>query len=165
MCMLQAVDETTVQSTPVSFCKMLNLLSVTEKEVLVALKSLKVNFISGHDGISGLVIHKCALSLLVSNCVIQLVLSSSTFPSAWKTSRICSVYKSGPKTDVDNYRPLSILCNFSKVYETILFCILSQHVSQVMWRQQHGFIKDRSVTTNFFVLPSTLLNPLIKTFM
>ena len=58
-------------------------------------------------------------------CVIvstyfNLILSTETFPDKWKQSRICPVFKKGSKNEVENHRPIAILCNFSKIFEILL---------------------------------------------
>ena len=43
-------------------------------------------------------------------------LSSPTFPTALKYFNVKPVFKEDDKTDKENYRPMSILNNLSKVY-------------------------------------------------
>ena len=40
-----------------------------------------------------------------------------TFPDYLKKARIVPIYKRGPKSDVNNYRPISLLNIFSKIFE------------------------------------------------
>ena len=39
------------------------------------------------------------------------------FPDIWKTAKVFPVFKSGNKEEMDNYRPISILCAVSKIIE------------------------------------------------
>ena len=39
------------------------------------------------------------------------------FPTGWKTAKVNPIYKSGSKIDVNNYRPISVLTNLSKIIE------------------------------------------------
>ena len=43
------------------------------------------------------------------------------FPASLKLANISPVYKKGSKNSKENYRPVSILPNISKVYERCLF--------------------------------------------
>lgn len=43
-------------------------------------------------------------------------ISTGTFPDKFKLAKIIPIYKTGCKTDVSNYRPISILLNFSKIF-------------------------------------------------
>ena len=51
-----------------------------------------------------------------NNCV-----SYSFFPNSLKNAIITPVHKKGAKTSKDNYRPVSILLNISKIYERLMF--------------------------------------------
>ena len=50
-----------------------------------------------------------------SNCV-----SNSIFPNSLKNTIITPVPQKGAKTSKDNYRPVSILSNISKIYERLI---------------------------------------------
>ena len=43
-------------------------------------------------------------------------------PVQIKTARVITIHKEGLKTDVSNYRPISLLTIFSKIYEKIDAC-------------------------------------------
>lgn len=54
----------------------------------------------------------------------------------------------GDATEACNYRPIAILSNFAKVYESIFHKIVYVAVSNVILPRQHGFIHKRSTVTN-----------------
>ena len=47
-------------------------------------------------------------------------ISVGQFPHALKTARVTPLYKKGPKHDVNNYRPISQLNIFSKIFEKLM---------------------------------------------
>ena len=49
--------------------------------------------------------------------IIQFSLETGNFPSNWKRGNIVPVHKKGKKDLTNNYRPVSLLPIFSKVYE------------------------------------------------
>ena len=51
-----------------------------------------------------------------SNCVLYFI-----FPNSLKNAIITPFHKKGAKTSKDNYRPVSILPNISKIYEGQMF--------------------------------------------
>ena len=54
--------------------------------------------------------------------------SSSNFPDKVKLTRITSVFKKGSRFDKDNYRPISVLSNFSKLFEKVMYCRLCSYL-------------------------------------
>ena len=46
-------------------------------------------------------------------------LASGNFPEKLKLARITPVFKKDSRFDKDNYRPISVLSNFSKLFETV----------------------------------------------
>ena len=48
----------------------------------------------------------------------------------------------------ENYRPITIICNFAKVFEIILHTSLSSHVQGQIICNQHGFVPGRSTGIN-----------------
>ena len=75
------------------------------------------------------------------------ILSTYTWPQIWKCSYITPLHKSGPKTLVTNYRPISILPKVSLILERILFNFIYAKVRHKLSSQQHGFMKGRSTVT------------------
>ncbi len=54
----------------------------------------------------------------------------------------------GPKSRVENYRPISNLCAGSKVFERLILMRLSEFNLDMMFtKRQHGFKKQRSMIT------------------
>ena len=49
--------------------------------------------------------------------LINKSIETATFPSHLKVAKIFPIYKSGTKADPTNYRPISILPTFSKIFE------------------------------------------------
>lgn len=51
--------------------------------------------------------------------IVNESLSQGTVPSEWKYAKITPLFKKGLSTDMDNYRPISVLPVVSKVLERI----------------------------------------------
>ena len=71
-------------------------------------------------------------------------IDESVFPSSLKNAIITPVHKKGAKTLKDNYRPVSILSNISKIYERILFKQMSAYFEPILSKYQCGFRKGYS---------------------
>ena len=71
-----------------------------------------------------------------------------TLPRCWKDATIVPVYKKGDKQLVMNYRPVSLLNIDGKVFKKCLYHPLFLHFSFFLSRNQHGFVRGRSVQLN-----------------
>ena len=73
--------------------------------------------------------------------VINKSLRQGIFPDELKIARVTPIYKEGPKTDVSNYRPISLLGSFSKIYEKIMHVRLINFFdsNNLLFDSQYGF--------------------------
>ena len=68
-------------------------------------------------------------------------LSCSTFPTAMKYAEVTPIHKKDDKTDKENYRPISILPNLSKVYERLTCNQIYLYFQTIFSKFQCGFRK------------------------
>jgi hypothetical protein len=91
----------------------ISITSVTEDDVIKAFKQLKPKLTTGRDKIPAFIVRDCMYVFVGPlTRIFNLMLNSGKFPNQWKTSRICPVYKKGEKSEINNYRPIAIICNF-----------------------------------------------------
>jgi len=64
-----------------------------------------------------------------------------------KSSSITPFHKSGCVSDVSNYRPISILSHFTKLFEAIVLRSIQPSVNSVLCDEQYGFRPGRSTVT------------------
>jgi hypothetical protein len=57
------------------------------------------------------------IRVLVLKHIFNLSLSQKYFPTSWKQAAIVPVLKKGSSASVSDYRPISLLNNFSKLLE------------------------------------------------
>jgi hypothetical protein len=64
-----------------------------------------------------------------------------TVPSKLKIAKVVPVYKCGDAQDMNNYRPISLLCSFSKILEKIVFIRLMDYLdtNNILSCNQYGF--------------------------
>ncbi|CAF4755691.1 unnamed protein product [Pieris macdunnoughi] len=104
-------------------------------------------------------IKKCAQTITEPLYII-LNLSVNTFgiyPDVWKIAKIIPIHKSGSRLSIENYRPISILNTFSKVFEKIIYKAIHNIISNSLPDEQHGFINKRSTITNLTVFTNYVL--------
>ena len=68
----------------------------------------------------------------------------SEFPSVLKQANITPVFKKGERECKNNYRPVSILSNVSKIFERIIFRQISNYMDSFFSKYQFGFRKRYS---------------------
>lgn len=66
----------------------------------------------------------------------------------WKIGFVSPVFKEGDKDVVTNYRPVTILCAMSKVFERLVFNKLFNDVRTKIHHSQHWFFATRSTQSN-----------------
>jgi len=92
-------------------------------EICNLIHSLKINKTPGPDNIDAYFIR--AGSNVIAPYLTQLCFLSfefGIFPGNLQHAKIVSIFKLGTKTEVNtcNYRPISLLSNFSKIFEKLI---------------------------------------------
>ena len=102
---------------------------------------------SGHDKISSHIVKKlkdvlCApLTYLINQSI-----STGLFPHSLKTAKVKALFKKGDIHDPGNYRPISLLPAFSKIFEKALLKQLVDYFDRnlLLYSSQYGFRKAHS---------------------
>ena len=83
------------------------------------------------------------LSKLYNRC-----LSIGHYPSIFKIGKVTPIYKKGNKSLIENYRPVSILPIFGKIFEKVIYSRLHSFFSSkgILQDSQFGFRKGHSTT-------------------
>ena len=74
------------------------------------------------------------------------VLSTGQFPKNLKTAKVIPIHKTGEKTLMKNYRPISILPVVSKIIENVMHTQLMDYftLNKLFTSQQYGYRANRS---------------------
>jgi hypothetical protein len=100
----------------------MNLLPITESEITSVINNLKLTYSSGYDDITNKVLKLS--SQLISKpmtYVFNKSLYTGVYPERVKYAVINPVYKKGDKTCINNYRPVSLLTGFAKIFKSVIF--------------------------------------------
>lgn len=123
--------------------------SVTDHEVKTQLLSLNCNKGAGPDLIPPIFIKNCAKVLVNPlTTIYNKSLQSGIFPAKWKVAYITPIHKSGDINNISNYRPISILSTFGKVFESLIQKKMYSHLKPYFDSHQHGFCPHKSTTSN-----------------
>ena len=78
--------------------------------------------------------------------VINLSIATGLVPSGFKTGLLTPVYKSGPKNNMDKYRPITVLPACSKIFEQCICKQLTDFIesNNLLSNHQFGFRSNRN---------------------
>ena len=73
--------------------------------------------------------------------LVNTSLEQGIFPDLLKCAKVIPLHKSGSRTDVTNYRPISLLSCFSKIYEKVMHKRLINFLEEnkILFESQYGF--------------------------
>ena len=137
-------------------------ITISEEAVYKALASLNPTKAMGIDNIGPKVLKICAASLTIPlHHLFLMCLSQCKIPSEWKIHKITPVFKSGDRTLIKNYRPISLLSSISKVFERLIYNEISDFVTSAISPSQFGFLPNQApVCNNYYYLQSQYLIPM-----
>ena len=84
------------------------------------------------------------------------------FPDELKLTKVIPIFKYGDKTDITNYRPISVLSFFSKVFEKTINNCLIKFIDNhdILYKYQFGFRKSHSTSHAIISLVEKINNAL-----
>ncbi|KAA3680909.1 uncharacterized protein DEA37_0008638 [Paragonimus westermani] len=129
-------------------------MTVNAESVLLILLGLNTKKSPGADEITPLILKQCARSLYTSlTDLFNLSLNCSMVPMDWKCGTITPIFKGGDRSDVSNYRPVTLLPVISKVLERLVANKLTKHLegNNILSIAQHGFRKSHSCLSNLLL--------------
>lgn len=91
--------------------------------------------------------------------VINSILENGEYPNSLKTALITPLYKQkGEKSNVRNYRPISVLSTSTKIIEKLISDKLTSRLEKhsIIMTQQHGYRRNRSTQSAILVLTDNI---------
>jgi hypothetical protein len=96
------------------------------------LEALQCNKSVGSDPLPSKIIKNCAVELSHPLYIsYNKILQYNSYSSRWKVAHITPVHKKGKKYNIENYRPISLLPIFSKIFEKFLYKILFNEIKTI----------------------------------
>ena len=116
-----------------------------EDEFLRAISIMKTS--NSLDDIPSLVLKLCKhkLSKYLSE-LFNLCIDRKDFPGIFKISRITPVHKKGPRNIIENYRPICVLPNISKLFDHLIHTRIQNFFTcnDFLSDNQYGFRKNKN---------------------
>ena len=138
---------------------------LSDEELKVAISNLEPEKSAGYDEISPKIVKVASTEIFKPlKYIINLSLRQGVVPDKIKIARVVPVHKDGERTEVSNYRPISILSCFSKIYERIMYNRLYDHlrINEILYQKQFGFQARNSTEHAALVLSDKILSAFEK---
>jgi len=139
------------------------LFPTTETEIKSIILKLNNTSSCGYDSIPTSIVKQChtELSPLLTN-LINFSFETGTLPEQLKVSKIVPIFKKGAPDEIGNYRPISILSVFLKIFEQTVSIRLQSYLKKfdILTEKQHGFQNSKSTESAAFQLLKTVYSNL-----
>ena len=100
----------------------MNTINFTEDNILSVIRKLDPNKAHVGDQISIRMIQICDKAICKPlHLIYSSYIESGIFPTEWKMAIAVPIHKEDDKQNVKNYRPVSLLPIFSKIFERLIF--------------------------------------------
>lgn len=150
------IDASSDSATSIDPCSYINncaahsmfLSPVDHEEVYSALNSLK-NKSPGWDDFYAEPVRACSDTLIEPLAhLINMSFNEGVVPKELKVAKVLPLYKKGNPSDISNYRPISILPLFSKLFESLFHKRLISFLSSnaILSESQFGFQPGKNTT-------------------
>lgn len=138
---------------------------VTEKEILELVKNMDTSKSSNVKDINNKFLKLCLLSTTPQICYLfNLIFETAIIPPSWKYATIVPLFKEGKKTDIANYRPISLLSQLAKLLEKTLHTRMYHFLDNydILCPEQGGFLPKLSTNDTIGGLLSDIYSNLNK---
>ncbi|KAJ8704650.1 hypothetical protein PYW07_011838 [Mythimna separata] len=118
---------------------------ILQSEIEKAINSQKMEKAPGPDRITNELLRGTISELSpILTRVFNETLYTGIIPRNWAKSHIILIHKKGPKDDIGNYRPISLISNVYKVFAKVILNRISNSLDENQPVEQAGFRKDFS---------------------
>lgn len=135
----------------------------TQEEIKCHIKNLKNNRTSGEDGIVAELLKNLGPKTLQElTKIITNIWETEKLPEDWKCALIHPLHKKGDRTNVNNYRGISLLQVAYKILSTCLLKRTQEQLERQIGDYQAGFRPGRSCIEQIFNLKTILKHKAIR---
>ena len=138
-------------------------IKISHKGVYKLLREINPHKATGPDGIPGKLLKQCSDEITpILTKIFNSSITQGQAPKRWKEALITPIFKKGDRSKASNYRPVSLTCICSKIFEHIMHSNIISHLesNNVLSDHQHGFRKHRSCESQLINTIQDLSNSL-----
>ena len=126
----------------------LHIPGIQSGEVLTIISAI-TNSASGYDELPASILKQC-INIYIEPLthLINMSIYQGTFPESLKIARVIPIFKGENEQLVHNYRPISVLPFYSKIFENIVATHVIEFLedNHVFYQYQFGFRKNHSIS-------------------
>ena len=124
-----------------------NLIETSLPEIKYQMEKINPKKSTGDDDLPGKFLNVSAQIVAEPiSKLFNLSIRTGKYPDVLKIAKVLPIYKKGEHTDLNNYRPISILTHLNKIFETIISnqmkTFLNKH--NIFYKYQYGFRENHS---------------------
>ena len=136
---------------------------VSKIEISNSIKKIKNSFNIGTDGIPNAFL-KMTLDAIIEPLQLRFSKSLSQGRShiIWKRSTITPIFKSGIRSDITNYRPITNINAIPSLLDDIVSNRIPNLCTHKLSHQQHGFVRGRSTISNLTIHTQHIINEVVN---
>ena len=96
--------------------------------------------------------------------LLKMSVSLGTYPRKLKLGKIIPIFKADDVEDPNNYRPISLLSNFNRIFEKLIYVRMSSFIDKhnLLYTAQYGFRKSHSTQHAILYIVNTMQSNMDK---
>jgi len=134
-------------------------LPASPTEIIALSRTLKPTHSPGHDDLRPDIINPI-IDVIAEPlaALINCSLTSGSVPLSLKIAKVTPIFKQGQKDSIVNFRPITILPYFSKLFEKIMYTRLYDYIlkKNILYISQHGFQPGHSTTMSLLHIQDSI---------
>ena len=142
---------------------LMNLRQVDFQEIIGIVNNFKNKHSSGEDEVPTSILKVCINYIIEPiHYIINNSLKFGIFPQTLKVSVVKPIHKKGDVSKFENYRPITLVSPFSKLFEAVVCNQLMDYMIEfnLFNDMQHGYLKGKSTQTAIFQFTEKIVSAL-----
>jgi hypothetical protein len=127
--------------------KTMAVILINEQSVKIKLSKLKINTSPGPDKLHSRILYELRDEIAYPLSIIfNKSITSGLLPTEWKTAEVTALHKKGSRSELGNYRPISLTSVPCKIMESLIRDNIMKYLieNSLLNNKQYGFVKGRS---------------------